>query len=494
MQRIHLVKEPPLGARLKAFSYQTEAVSAIKNLEYAAIFHEQGLGKTKIAIDLFLYWLEKKYVDTALLVVKKGLLANWQREIKLHCHIVPRIISQNRAMNYYTFNSPSRLMLTHYEVFNCEEERFKLFFSSRDVGLILDESARIKNPKTSLSKVICTLAPLAKRRIVMTGTPVANRPYDIWAQIFFLDQGNSLGKDFRQFKNDLDLNAKLAQDSARKDAFESQLDSLFGKIDSFCVRETKASGILSLPEKRIVPIVVEWEIVQKEIYTQLKNELRVVVVKEGLPKEENAEAVLKRLLRLVQIASNPKLIDESYRNNPGKLAPLLDLVSRIVRNHDKCIVWSSFTDNVDWLSKVLSKYGACRVHGKLTMLERQAALDKFMTSPDHRVLVATPASSKEGLTLTVANHVIFYDRTFSLDDYLQAQDRIHRISQEKTCYVYNMIMEDSIDEWVDVLLNSKHLAAQLAQGDISLEYYRSKMSYAFGEIIKGILTIPEDQA
>lgn len=105
------------------------------------------------------------------------------------------------------------------------------------------------------------------------------------------------------------------------------------------------------------------------------------------------------------------------------------------------------------------------------------------------VLVATPGAAKEGLTLTVANHVIYYDRTFSLDDYLQSQDRIHRISQERKCFVYNLIMKESVDEWIDMLLKAKHLAAQLAQGDISLEYYRSQISYRFGEVIRNILGI-----
>ena len=91
--------------------------------------------------------------------------------------------------------------------------------------------------------------------------------------------------------------------------------------------------------------------------------------------------------------------------------------------------------------------------------------------------------------MTVANHVIFYDRSFSLDDYLQAQDRIHRISQLKTCYVYNLIMEDSIDEWVDVLIRSKQIAAQLAQGDISSEQFENMMTYEFGTMIKSILGI-----
>jgi SNF2 family DNA or RNA helicase len=103
------------------------------------------------------------------------------------------------------------------------------------------------------------------------------------------------------------------------------------------------------------------------------------------------------------------------------------------------------------------------------------------------VLIATPGSAKEGLTLTVANNAIFYDRSFSLDDYLQAQDRIHRISQQKTCHVYNLIMKDSIDEWVDVLLAAKGAAAKLVQNDISLEEYRRTMSYEFGRVLREIL-------
>ena len=203
--------------------------------------------------------------------------------------------------------------------------------------------------------------------------------------------------------------------------------------------------------------------------------------------EDESPDILKRLLRLVQVASNPRLIDESYSVKPGKFEYLLDLVAKIVQQSEKCIVWSSFTDNVDWLADELSNFGTCKIHGKLTMDKRNRAIDDFLSDKETRVLVATPGAAKEGLTLTTANHVIFYDRGFSPDDYLQAQDRIHRISQKKTCYVYNLIMDNSIDEWVDSLLEGKILAAQLAQGDISLDYYKSQMLYDFGEVLRNIL-------
>ena len=118
--------------------------------------------------------------------------------------------------------------------------------------------------------------------------------------------------------------------------------------------------------------------------------------------------------------------------------------------------------------------------------DRNKSVERFKYG-DAKVLFATPQAAKEGLTLTVANNVIFYDRGFNLDDYLQAQDRIHRISQQKTCNIYNLMMDNSVDIWVDKLLQAKQNAAFLAQGDYKLAKYQSVMDYSYGDLIKEIL-------
>ena len=123
--------------------------------------------------------------------------------------------------------------------------------------------------------------------------------------------------------------------------------------------------------------------------------------------------------------------------------------------------------------------------------DRNRSIKIFKNEPECMVLIATPGAAKEGLTLTVANHVLFYDRTFSLDDYLQAQDRIHRISQSKKCYVYNFIMEESVDEWVESLLEAKKVSAQMAQGDIDTSEFKTSMNYDFAEILRRILGLDE---
>ena len=91
------------------------------------------------------------------------------------------------------------------------------------------------------------------------------------------------------------------------------------------------------------------------------------------------------------------------------------------------------------------------------------------------------------MTLTVANHAIYFERNFSLSDYLQSQDRIHRISQEKISYIYNIFTKNSVEEWLEALVMAKENAASLIQGDIEKNEFSKKINYDFGEILDKIL-------
>ena len=486
---IKAAREPDLTAKHAGFPYQAEAFLATKDLPFAAVFHEQGLGKTKIGIDLALYWIQSKAVDSVIIVTKRGLIQNWIDELQYHTHVVPRLISQDRKANFLAFNSPARIYITHYEVLTSEQSRLELFSQTRVLGIILDESHKIKNPTTAISRSLFRLSRHFVKRVIMTGTPVANRPYDLWSQIFFLDQGAALGTDFETFRKQLDLTNDLARDDEKAHLFEQALARVFGLIRIFTVRETKQGADIQLPQKNYNTVTVEMEPRQAEIYTQYKREFASILLQSGKPVLDEAEDSLKRLLRLVQVASNPRLIDDSYRETPAKMYVLRNLVDEIVDRGEKVIIWTSFTANVDWLAREFRTYGAVRIHGKLSYEQRTASVKAFKMDPDCGVLIATPASAKEGLTLTVANNAVFYDRSFSLDDYLQAQDRIHRISQAKDCTITILKAEGTIDDWIERLLAAKTLAAQLAQGDISIELYQQKSEYSFGDMIKDVLGI-----
>lgn len=477
-----------LNSKYDAFKYQHEAFEAIKDKQYAAIFHEQGLGKTKIAIDLFLYWFANKGVDSVLIVTKKQLVYNWIGEIQNHTFIKPKILTGNRHENYYVFNSPARVIITNFEVVSSQKERLKLYLKTRKVGIIIDESTKIKNADSKLTQDFFEVSELFEPRVIMTGTPIANRPYDIWAQIFFLDKGNSLGADFKAFKKDTDLSNDLGQDSDRRELFEECVASIFSSIKDFTVRETKNSGIITLPNKVYHTVTADFEAKQKEMYEAVREDMFLTVQKGDETLYDESEESIKRLLRLVQITSNPALIDDMYCNFSAKEKLLDDLIKKIIGRKEKVIVWSIFTDNVNYLCSKYKDYNSVKITGKLDMQTRNKAVVSFKEG-DAQILFATPQSAKEGLTLTVANNVIFYDRGFNLDDYLQAQDRIHRISQTKECNIYNLMVNGSIDFWIDRLLSAKQTAAFLAQGDYDLAKFRDNIDYSFGDLVREILNI-----
>lgn len=488
---LRVKKRPNLEAKQNAFPHQLEAFEAVKALPFAAIFHEQGLGKTKIGLDVALFWLAQGTVDSVLVVTKKSLIANWQSEVAAHSHLRPRVLGQHRGANFYAFNSPAVLYLAHYEAVLSERQRFALFLQTRKVGVLLDEAHKIKNPVARISSALHELSDSFVRRIIMTGTPIANRPFDLWSQIKFLDGGAALGEDFKAFKHNLDLSSELGGNANRAETFADQLELLFETIRPFSIRETKKSAGLELPDKTIRTIECDLEPLQAELYDQFRAELAAIVVQGGIPVLDDAEPLLKRLMRLVQVASNPAMVDQSYMRDPGKLPVLESLVHEAIDSGEKIIVWTSFTKNADLLGRTLEEYGAGIVHGALEMPIREEALAAFKGDPSCRVLVATPGAAKEGLTLTVANHAVFYDRSFSLDDYLQAQDRIHRISQERNCFVTNLIASGTIDRWVDALLSAKNLAAQLGQGDIGRGDYDAQADYAFGAMLRDVLALEE---
>ena len=477
--------EPVLSLNYDAFPYQEEAFEAVKDLDYAGIFHEQGLGKTKIAVDLICYWLAKNRIDSVLVVTKKTLVPNWEREIKLHTQIEPEVFTSNHRKNYHRFSSVAYLYLAHYQVLLSDQESFLRFFKSRRVAVILDESAAIKNGKAKIAKCFHKLSKYIPLRVIMSGTPYANKPEDIWSQIYFLDHGESLGGNFRVFKE----RYEFPRESYLAKHFANNLSRLNKMISDFTVRETKETAGIQLPNKRFETYWADFSPIQHEIYNQAKKEMYLDVVKGGKISHEDLEWVLIRMNRLIQITSNPGLVNEEYSETSGKMHLLKKTLHGIFNeDNGKVIIWTHFIENAELFRKELSDYCPAVVHGSQNDQENNFAIEAFINDSNTRVLVATPQKAGEGLTLTVANHAIFYDRSFSLQHYLQAQDRIHRISQKKTCQIYNLYIENSIDEYIDKLVRAKHIASQLASGDISKEDFIEEGKFDLAKTLTEILT------
>ena len=129
------------------------------------------------------------------------------------------------------------------------------------------------------------------------------------------------------------------------------------------------------------------------------------------------------------------------------------------------IVWTSFVENIRSLAKRFNKYQPVVIYGEMDNVSRDKSIRAFRGDPETRLLIANPAAAREGLTLTEANIAIYLDRTFNLVDYLQSQDRIHRISQTKPCEIVLLIARNTVDEFIDFSLEQKHRLARFAQND-----------------------------
>ena len=477
---------PLLRLKKTAFAFQQDAVNLIKDKEYFAIFHEQGLGKTKIAIDLIFDWLEFSKVDSVVIVCDKILVKNWIDELEFHGNLPPIVLTNDKEDNFYKFNTPGFIYICNYELIRSSIDSFEAFFKNRKIGIILDESTKIKNPKAKISKALHHLAKFTDKRLIMTGTPVANRPYDYWSQIYFLDFGKRLGTNYESFKEDYDLGNDLYDNYSSQLIFKNALSELRDKLSDCHIRETKKTAGIELPGKRFIEIAVEMDSHQEKLYHDMQIELSTEILKDERLVEENVEVILKRLLRLNQVCSNAALIDDSYTNNPPKLNETINIVNDAIDKKSKVIVWTNFIKNVELIRTKIGK-NAVGIHGQINITERNEIINKFKTDDSINVLVATPGVAQQGLTITEANYAIFFDRDFSLDSYLQAQDRIHRMSQEKTCYIYKLLTKNSIDYWIDSLIEAKKIVARYAQGDITNDEFDQNVRYDFVEILKEIL-------
>jgi SNF2 family DNA or RNA helicase len=330
------------------------------------------------------------------------------------------------------------------------------------MAIVLDESHKIKNPNAKITRATLDLKDLATKRIIITGTPIANKPLDLWTQFYFLDNGNLLGDDYKKFEKTYSINLKgdnLPEQEAR-------FNNLREIILSNSIRRLK-KDVLELPEKIYIDKYVQIEGQQKKIYAQLKKELYIEITNiEGEKIIDESNVLLKKLLRLAQIASNPFLIDKAYNETPAKF-PLLDtLIESILEQKEKVIVWSCFVDNIRILYKRYKKFGSLILYGDLPIEKRNEIVKQFRNNNEFMILIANPSAAREGLTLTSANNAIYLDRNFNLVDYLQSQDRIHRISQTKECKIYKLIAKSTIDEYIDEIIYKKHKLAEYVQGDI----------------------------
>lgn len=468
--------------KTSAFPHQVDAVEFLRNRDVAALFDEQGLGKTKVVIDALCLDMRDGLIEGAIIICNKSLIPVWEDEIKKHSHLSFVALRGTPKEKGARFMGFSHFYLINYEQVIKELERLKMFLDIRKLAMVLDESQRIKNPTTKTAQSLHALRTLPVKKVIVTGTPVANKPEDIWAQIYFLDGGKLLGNSYESFKRGYGVDVPKTQDL---EVHATKLDELKGRLSTISIRRLK-DQVLELPGKRYEEVYVSLEGRQWEMYQKAKEDLYLELMElDGQTIIDDMENILKKLLRLNQIASNPGLIDAEYSEEPSKFPVLDQLVEDCIKRGEKVIIWSAFNGNIRALRRRYEHHGSLMLFGEIPIDKRKKTVDLFQNDKAKQVLIANPAAAKEGLTLTAANNAIYLDRNFSLVDYLQSQDRIHRITQTKPCQITKLIAANTIDEYIDEIIYKKHQLAQYIQDDI-LEFDQDR-AYMTKEELQEIL-------
>jgi SWI/SNF-related matrix-associated actin-dependent regulator of chromatin subfamily A-like protein 1 len=438
-------------------AHQADGTRFLRTKERAALFDEQGLGKTKQLIDAVAAEITTGSLGGALIVCPNGLKSTWADEIERFSTLPYAVFGAGRKARRVAFRSlRAAFYIINYEAVASELASLRALLRFKSIALVLDESHRIKTPTAQVTRAVLALRGDAARRYVLTGTPVANKPQDLWSQVFFLDDGETLGATFEQFR------ARYCT----ADGGYKNVDELRERIASLSLRRLK-DRTLQLPTKRFERVQVTLTGRQREMYTDMRNELELWVQSmSGEQVLKEAEAILARLVRLSQLTSNPRLLDAAYDEIPAKYAALDTLLSTYMEDpNQKVIVWTSFVDNISVLAERYRAYRPVTLYGEMDTDSRDRSVQAFRRDKSVRLLIANPAAAREGLTLTEANVAIYLDRTFNLVDYLQSQDRIHRISQTCPCDIVLMIAASTIDEFIDYSLEQKHRLAKFTQRD-----------------------------
>ena len=437
--------------------HQAEGSQFLRDRSAAALFDEQGLGKSKQLIDAVVASIHDGSLAGAVIVCPNTIKATWGEEIERHSQERYAIFGSGRTARRVAFRSlRASFYVINYEAVAAELPSMRALLRFKKMAFVLDESHRIKTPAARVTRAIHSLRRDAARRYIMTGTPVANKPEDLWAQVFFLDDGRALGPNFRAFRDRF----------CTPEGGYTRVDELRERLATVCLRREK-DGTISLPPKTFTYVSVTLAGEQLRMYEELREQLELWV--RDLSGNEilaQAEHILARLVRLAQLASNPALLDTAYAETPAKVVALDQLLhAYLAEPTEKVIVWTSFVGNIRALLRRFSRYKPVALHGEMDSKSRNAAVAAFKNNAAVRLLIANPAAAREGLTLTSARTAIYLDRTFNLVDFLQSQDRIHRLSQANPCEIVILNAAGTIDEFIDFSLAQKHRLAKYTQGD-----------------------------
>jgi SNF2 family DNA or RNA helicase len=465
----------------------------------ACNFSVPGAGKTSIVYGAFSYLSSlnedhPKKVDRLIILGPLSSFGPWESEFDECFGRKPSSIRlsggiplEQKKQLLYTSTPPEIVLLSYASLISIKEE-LKYYLSLHRCMVVLDEAHKIKNVNEGIiAQSALEIASLCRSRVILTGTPAPNGYEDL----------NNLFKFIWPSKKIIKFNSGQLKDMSRNQN-DSRVELLIDSISPFFIRIKKSD--LNIPAAtENSPILFEMSESQRRLYDIIEKKF-VNEISNVQEKSIYNSLARARMIRLMQVASNPRLLQEPlsqmdgfdltsdfqddsiFLNDikdlysdliPTKFIETGKIVKKIIDQNEKIIVWCCFTKSISGLSEYLNSIGIeSRVLQGSTPIEREAQNDssyeeetresiiRDFHKPDSsfKVILANSFAVSESISLHKACHnALYFERSFNASHYIQSKDRIHRYglpADTKTNYYY-LLASNSIEETIHQRLFEK---------------------------------------
>ena len=407
---------------------------------------DMGLGKTIQTLAMLQHRRESGEAKGAasLLVLPTSLVFNWLNEAQ-------KFTPELRVLAYtgtYRDKNPDRfadydVVLTSYGIVRLDTE---LLAGYKFDYVILDESQAIKNPSSTTSQAVRQLH--SKHRLILTGTPVENSTMDLWSQMSFINPGLLGTQAFfrKEFLKPIE-----------KDQDEGRTRRLHALIKPFILRRHKAQVAKELPAKTEQLSYCQMTDEQAHAYEETKSFYRNKILR-NLDEHGPASTqflLLQGLTRLRQIANHPRLADENYTHESGKLREVLRMIRNVVAEGHKVLVFSQFVQHLSLVRTALDERQMPYAYLDGATRDRPAEVARFQETEDLKVFLISLKAGGVGLNLTAADYVFILDPWWNPAVEAQAVDRAHRIGQQRPVFTYKFITQGTVEEKILALQRRK---------------------------------------
>jgi SNF2 family DNA or RNA helicase len=408
---------------------------------------EMGLGKTAQVIALLKTRPLPKLRQVV--VCPASVVPVWREEL---ARFFPEAkVDTLKSGNDFTTNKAPVIWLASYT----QLRKHRALLDRTEFGYaVLDEGQFIKNPDAKVTQACFALK--ARHRLVLTGTPLENRQLDLWSIFRYLLPG-LLGSRAT-------FEAALAQDR------EGTMRRLRAQLTPFTLRRTKNEVATELPPKVEMDLLCPLTEVQRAEYARICTEGLARLGEDiGLALKEKSFGFLALLTRLRQVCCDPDLLPwlNSPLHDSGKLQLLVEKLAEVVGSGHKVVIFSQFVTLLDRVRNALETHYPELPRYEITgmTIDRQKPVQQFQTAPGAAAMLVSLKAAGTGITLHAADYVFLLDPWWNPAVEDQAIDRVHRIGQTNTVFVYRMVTAGTIEERIQALkADKKTLFDQLVGG------------------------------